>query len=535
MRPQAPDQPRMATGMLLRLSLILVAMLALYAVLTFDFWLPALVDRSRVTIGTLTNRSLVGALQLGLAGIILHALYISGAFLLWRTPYQPRVARLVWLGALGMALLLLLAYPVTSTDIFDYIFRGRMAVDYGANPYLVLPNQFKSDPLYRYVGWPNAPSAYGPLWEYVSWVLVWLGGASLLRAVLLYKALVIAAFFACGGIIHLFVRDPQQRLLGVYLWLWSPLALWEIAAIGHNDSLLVLSLLLALWAVQHERYALAVLALVGGALFKFLPAIFLPLVGLAWLRRQPTWPRRFRVCVLAFVLCALPTLLLYAPYWDLPAQFTRLPFNDQLQAIWQGRTRTLRNVAVREGFLNASPLAVLSYQLQEPGSVTWINQFGARLELPAAGKTDVRAAVSAFGSGLLLLGIVWQSWWVWYRRRPLQVAFLALLIWYILAGSQWFQPWYVLWLLGVFALQPRRTTFGWLAAWALMAQASYLLQYIVLPNLKLSGQTLQAQVYYLVLIYPVPLIVWMLASYWPSQRPAQPRATEQPLTPHTEA
>lgn len=526
-----PGSQRSST--IVRMVLILCGMLALYSVLTGQFWLPSLVERARVTIGTLTNRSFSGASQFAVAGITLHALYIVGALLLWQTT-EPRVLqRLVWLGAVLTTLVLLWAYPVTSTDLFDYIFRARMTVNYDANPYLVLPNQFKNDPLYRYIGWPNAPSAYGPLWEAVSWLLARVAGSALLPTVLLYKALAAVAFLLCGATIQAIARGPQMKLLGSYIWLWNPLAIWEFAAIGHNDGFLILALLLALYAAQHQRFGLAVLALVGGALFKFLPVIFIPLVILAWMRGEENgaWLRRGQIVVLAGLLCLIPTALLYTAYWDLPADFARLGVADKLTAIWQGRMTTLRNVAVREGFLNASPLAVLSYQLQSNVSLTQINTIARALGLPSANSGDIRAGVSTLGSLLLALGILWQSWQVWYHRRPLQAAFFGLMLWYVVGSSQWFQPWYVLWVLGLFALQPTRASFAWLTAWALMAQASYLLQYIVLPNLKLSGQTLQAQIYYLLLIYPLPLLIWLLVRYWPSHHSDRSRPHSKQLAP----
>ncbi|HEX6289230.1 MAG TPA: hypothetical protein VFZ66_08570 [Herpetosiphonaceae bacterium] len=510
---------------LLRFAMILVSMLALYAALTSLFALPTFLPRARVTIGTVTNRSAAGATLLAITGIALYALYISGFLLLWRSP--PRQAmRLIWSGAILASALLIWAYPVTSTDLFDYQFRSRMAVVYGANPYLALPNQFKNDPFFRYLGWPNAPSAYGPLWEDLSWLLVWLGGSSLLRNILLYKLLAVAAHLLSGAVLCAIVRDSRWKVLGAFIWLWSPLALWEFAAVGHNDGLLVLALLLALWAVQHNRHWTAVLALTGGALLKFLPAIFLPLVVLHWMQRQPTWRRRGVVFGAALLLFFIPLALLYAPYWDLPATFAQLDLGGKLGAIWQGRVKTLRNLIVREGFLNASPLAVMSYLLREARSLAAINAILRWLSLPQATADDVRAAVSSLGSALLGIGLIWQCWHVWYRQREMQPAFFGLLLWYVLCASQWFQPWYILWPLAIFALRPNRAAFGWLTAWMMMAQASYLLQYIILPNLRLSGQSLQAQVYYLWLIYLLPLIVWLVswrAAQRKSQRSAQSR------------
>jgi hypothetical protein len=497
-----------------RWLLVLLAMMELLYVglaLTFPVvsWLP----RGRVSIGTATGRSTGATIALALLGCALYACYVSGAVLLWRGPL-PRMTRWLWLGALAAVGALAWTYPVTSTDIFDYLFRSHMLAEYGANPYLALPNQFKTDPWFRYIGWPNAPSAYGPLWEIIGVQLARWGGTSLLVNVLLLKALAIGAWAACGCLIqHLAPQRWQQLCL--YVWMWSPLALWEFAANGHNDGLLVVSLLAALLAVRRNKYWAAVLALTAGALFKFLPALFLPLVVLAWMRRERTWHRRFAIGAWSIVLFAVPVALLYAPFWDLPAQFALLSFADKLRAIAAGADATLRNMGVREGFLNAAPLAVLSYLLQTPASLAQINT----LLMPAQPLTSeaVRLVVSQAGTIVLLVGMLWQSWQVWHHGRALIPAFAALMLWYVLVSSQWFQPWYVLWLLSLYTVRPERTSFAWLTAWALMAQGSYLLQYIVFPRLEIRGQTLEAQVWYVVAIYGLPLLVWMWM-WWQRQR-----------------
>jgi len=499
----------------LRFGVLLALMVVLYALLAWQFWLPYWIPKARVTIGTVTDRSLSGAGLLALTGTTLYVLYIAGAVVLWRWSQLRRADSLVWGGALLSVGILLLAYPVTSTDVFDYIFRSRMAFIYGANPYLALPNQFKQDPFFSYVGWPNAPSAYGPLWENVSWTLSWIGGSSVLRTVLLYKGLAIAAYVLCAELINRLVRHPQRKLLGVYLWLWSPLALWEFAAVGHNDGFLALSLLGALWGVRHERYWLAVLALIAGALFKFLPVIFIPLVALRWMQQQSSWYRRGLVVGAVFVLCAVPTVVLYAPYWDLPSSFGQLSFGQQIQAIWNGGETTLRNVSVRSNLLHAAPMAVISYLLQQPASLETINTILSQAASARAKAEDVRTAVSSFESVLLVVGLLWQSWHVWFRQRDLHSAFWGLLLWYLLCASQWFHSWYLLWPLALLAIRPERRSFAWLTAWALMAQASYLLQFIILPNLRIKGPSLEAQTYYVLLIYPLPLLVWLLMTkHW---------------------
>lgn len=500
------------------------ASLLLFALLTYLFWLPTWIPTPRASIGTVTKRTVGGTILLSLIGITLYLVYAVGALVLWRGPVFRQQTQLIWAGAIAVSTVLLWAYPVTSTDIFDYFFRSRMAVTYGANPYLALPNQFKTDPFLRYIGWPNAPSAYGPLWEYLSYGMVWLGGNSLLWNVLLYKGLAAVTHLLTGLLISALVPETRLRTLSLYLWLFSPLALWELIGVGHNDGLMIITLLAALVAVRHDRYWLAVIALTAGALIKFLPAIFLPLVVSAWLRNETTWPRRGRALLLAGLLFCIPVCLLYAPFWDVPTTFAGLTFDAKISAIWQGRTRTLRNLAVREGFLNASPLAVISYLLQTDGSLRGINNVLQALGQPIVEKNDVRGAVSSFGTLLLGLGLLWQCWHIWFRCRPLGSAFLSLLLWYILVSSQWFQPWYVVWILAIFVLRPTYSMWLWLTTWAMMAQASYLLQYIVLPTIKLGGQTLAAQVLYVLFIYTLPLVLWLWTTYW--QRDQQLDTTE---------
>lgn len=485
---------------------VLAGLLALSLALTWWCWLPFWLPRGRVTLGTLTGRAAGPTLLVLALGIGAYALYLLGALGLARQPASRRALPWIWLSAGAMTLILLAAFPVTSTDIFDYIFRGHMALRYGANPYLIVPNRFASDPFYRYIGWPNAPSAYGPLWERLSMALVALGGTTLLHQVVLFKALAAASHLLIGLLIGQ-LAPPRWRSLSCYLWLCCPLALWELAGAGHNDGLLILTLLLALLAVRRRRFALAVLALVAGALIKFLPALLLPLVVLAWLRQPGSWPQRLGRLACALLLTLIPTVALYAPYWDLPADLGSRPLAGQLAAIWAGRRTTLYNLSVRANFLHATPLAWLSY-LAERLIVAPTTR--------DASIDDLRRGISLLSNLLLLLGLVWQSWWIWLRHRPLATAFCGLLVWYLLSGL-WFQPWYLLWLLALLALRPPGRALIILYAWSITAQASYLLQFILLPRLEIGGQTLAAQSLYLALIYPLPLLVWWLT------RPGRPR------------
>lgn len=454
------------------------ASLLVYVALVQRFPLLRYLDVPRANAGSITNRSPSAALLLLVGGVMLHAAYSVAVLQCWSTePRERRLRPLVWGYALIAGLVLVAIWPVTSTDVFDYLFRGRMAAQYGANPYILPPNRFNNDPLFRYVGWPNAPTAYGPLWELMSGRMAALGGASVLRNVLLHKALALATFLLCGWVLERMtrVRGPQAQMLASTLWLWSPLALWEIVAAGHNDGFLILSLLLAIWATTNGRHRWAATALVVGALFKFLPLILLPLVVVHGMRRRETWPSRLRLAMEIGVISGVLIVLAYVPFWDGFA--------------------TLDNIGLREKFLNAAPLALLT--------------FGLSTQLPG---DAVRAAVSRFGSVLLLGGILWQMWHIW-RGRDLTRASLGLLAWYLIFASQWFQPWYVLWLLALLALRPSRALFAAIETWAISGQASYLLQYFGLTWLGWRGNELPGQVLYFLVIFVPPLIVFAITQW----------------------
>src|SRR5262249_12064492 len=139
--------------------------------------------------------------------------------------------------------LLALVYPTTSVDLYDYMFRGRMLVRYQANTFIRIPSDFKEDPLFWYVAWRRSVTAYGPLWEGRSWLTAWVAGerpgrfpfgtaaqdATLLRLMIAYKGLAALGFLLCGAAIWATLRRTarQWRWLGLYLWLWNPLVLWE--------------------------------------------------------------------------------------------------------------------------------------------------------------------------------------------------------------------------------------------------------------------------------------------------------------------
>ena len=185
-------------------------------------------------------------------------------------------ARTVIASIAAMHVLVLLAPPLLSTDIFSYQVYGRLQHLYGFNPYIAGPHAVL-DPVVSYVGakWSYTPTVYGPLFTEISYLLAPLSIAS---SVLAYKAI---AAFASLGTIALVWQSARLRgmnpvkaaaLVGL-----NPLVVVYGVGGGHNDLLMMVLLMAGVYLVlaRHERLgsammvAAAVVKLTAGVMLAF--------------------------------------------------------------------------------------------------------------------------------------------------------------------------------------------------------------------------------------------------------------------------
>jgi alpha-1,6-mannosyltransferase len=304
--------------------------------------------------------------------------------------------------------------------MFDYIMHGRILGVYGGNPFVQVGASFPQDPFLPYTAWRDTPSAYGPLWVLPTGAIAALAGNGVVANVLAFKLLggvFLAASVAVVGAILRRVA-PDRALAGVLLLAWNPLVLYETLGHGHNDIAMAFWILAAVWALVSRRYTLSILALVAGALTKFVPVLLIPAAGLIALRDLPDRRARWRFLVLAGVSAILLAGLAYAPFWH------------GVETLGVGRRGGLYTAS-----LPAFAFVLLSRPLGE-GVAAW--------------------AVSTTAAGLTALFALWQavrarqdrSWWSF----P-QAAF-NILMFYLLLTCLWFQQWYAVWPLGLAALLP---------------------------------------------------------------------------------
>ncbi|HET8626508.1 MAG TPA: hypothetical protein VFL91_03770 [Thermomicrobiales bacterium] len=391
---------------------------------------------------------------------LLWVCYLAAGLLAWRL--GRALPALAFGGAAVFGLTLLWLYPITAADIFNYVLYG-LVQHRGANPLAMPPRQAIGDPLIGYSAWPDHPSPYGPVWQWLAYTVTALTGERLLAGLLAFKAALLACHLANVALVRRVAADAGLARPGhaAFLYAWNPLILYETAGNGHNDVLMLTPLLLGLVALTW-RPAGRWTALVGGtlaALVKYVAALWLPvlLVGV-WCAARGT--RRVAQVAAGLAASAALAVALYAPFWEGGAALTGVRRQADL-------TTT-----------SFAALALIAVPMRLPTVAT-----GTLLDLC---KGAALACVA--------LTFLWHAW-PWGRLRDARGAVAApfdVLLAYLLTGALWFQPWYLVPLVGLAALcgAARRLL---ALVFALGAMGSYVVYFYVWPALDWTPDRLLIQ------------------------------------------
>jgi hypothetical protein len=163
-------------------------------------------------------------------------------------------ARVVLMTIAAIHVVVLLAPPLASTDIFSYQAYARMGGIYGINPYTHAPYAINLDPVFPYVGakWSTiTPSAYGPVFTVSTYLLAPLAIAT---SVFAYKSIAAVASLALVAVVwhcaKLRGKDPVKAAALVGL---NPLLVIYGVGGGHNDLLMLLAMIGGLYAILASR------------------------------------------------------------------------------------------------------------------------------------------------------------------------------------------------------------------------------------------------------------------------------------------
>ena len=248
-------------------------------------------------------------------GVLVALFAVHGLAVLVVRRSGGRDFRMVWYGLPVAALVVALAYPPTSADVFYYAVAGEIA-DRGANPYQVPPAAFPDSPLVPLNYWTGITSPYGPLWTTVARGVVGVVGSDPLRVSIVFKGLAGLAALACAGLAGQLAERIRAGTgpAAFVLVAWHPLLVLETAGTGHVEAAVAATALFGLLLAAGRRTRAAVLAVATSALIKPTTLPLLAAVALSRLRAGSA-RRLLADWVVDGLGVALLAAVLAAPYW----------------------------------------------------------------------------------------------------------------------------------------------------------------------------------------------------------------------------
>jgi hypothetical protein len=237
--------------------------------------------------------------------VFVPAIVLSGAITMAAVALAPSVPErwgliVIVAMAITMRLLVIGKEPLLSTDIYRYVWDGRVQAA-GINPYAFVPADDALQSLRDAAIYPNinradyAVTAYPPVAQMFFFAVTRV--SETLTAMRL-------AMLACEIVVVAVLIDLLRRIhlpvTAVVAWAWHPLVIWEIANNGHADALMVALLMIGVWLLVRSRRVAGAIAVALAALVKPYAVVALPIFWRPWDWRAPV------AAIATAALCYLP-------------------------------------------------------------------------------------------------------------------------------------------------------------------------------------------------------------------------------------
>jgi alpha-1,6-mannosyltransferase len=326
--------------------------------------------------------------------------------------------RTVVIAILALHAIVLLAPPLFSSDVFSYEAYSRMGAVYNSNPYLHGPSAIPLAGLHSLIGaqWLATPSAYGPLFTALSYLLVPLDVAA---NVIAYKLVAAASSLVLILLVWraASLRGVSPVRAAVLVGLNPVIVLYGVGG-GHNDLMMLAILAAGLYVLLQERERRGGALIVTATAVKLTAGLLLPFALAGRCRGEGS--ARLRLAVGAALGGVAVAALAFAFFGTAPLQ---LP-------------ATLQGIQAEGG-----PHSIVGFVLAAVG---------------------VEPIPRALGVGLTLVFLAVVAWLlrrVWLGEMDWIVgagwATVALLL-----TTGFLVPWYVAWLLPLAALTSDRRLLG---------------------------------------------------------------------------
>jgi hypothetical protein len=240
--------------------------------------------------------------ETGFACVMLASgLVVYLAYLVARDVPESVALPIIFLVAIIIRLLAISSEPLLSSDIYRYVWDGRVQ-GAGINPFRYFPAEQALEFLRDKAIYPEinradyAHTAYPPFAQIFFYLATRFGD----KLDVMRLAFIGCEVVVVGCLMALLKRLKKPRTL-VVGYAWHPLAVWEIANAGHVDALLMTLVVVAMLLLIARWRVLGALAIACGVLVKPYAIAMLPAFWRPWDFRAP-------------ILCVVLAGLLYLPY-----------------------------------------------------------------------------------------------------------------------------------------------------------------------------------------------------------------------------
>jgi hypothetical protein len=340
-----------------------------------------------------------------------------------RHELDAALVRQLFRWAVAFAVIAALSHPVLVQDFWLSAGWGRLVAE-GVNPYYVHLDARVTDGLP--LDYLELLMTYGPLWALVSGGVMAVAGSNTLLAGILFKLIIVGAWIGTLALVARLLRSRPivEQCVGMAIVGWLPLGIVQIAAAGHNDSFMVVFVVLWLYGLERGRDRLATVSLAASVLVKYLSA---PLFLLDLAHALRSRGRRWTAYVPHAAIAAAMALVVFGIFVRSPAFFD----STVHMAGWHFFTP-------RDGVVTTGRLFGI-----EPG-------LGSLLGILVAG-----VAVAVQLAFVLLIPFGIMRYWRAPSSESFRYAVLTTTIGMLfgVAGHLW--PWFLVWGLVIVALHPR--------------------------------------------------------------------------------
>jgi hypothetical protein len=238
-------------------------------------------------------------------GMLVPAIAFSGAITIAATALASSVPErggliLILAMAVAMRLLVVGEDPLLSSDIYRYVWDGRVQ-GAGINPYSFVPADEALKSLRDGAIYPNinradyAVTAYPPVAQTFFFVVTRVS-----ETVTAMRLAMVGCEITVVAVLVDLLRRVRLPATAVVAWAWHPLVIWEIANNGHADALMVALVMVGVWLLVRSRRIAGAVAVALATLVKPYAVVALPAFWRPWDWRAPA------AAIATAILCYLP-------------------------------------------------------------------------------------------------------------------------------------------------------------------------------------------------------------------------------------